>query len=420
MCNILATGRADADTFESSKSCDAGVTQEVQVLQAHAFGNRANRLLEIYDIPGIYELGKSVANSYKALTQKISDGKAFDAVAIVYKSSDYRGGNAIEKLATNTIKVLFQGLTNIIAIITHCDQLRPTSEWIAEKNKSFKGLNISKTFLFDKSSSSLAPFIEHINKNGQTAIFTPSPSGIASLTQTTSHANARMITGGAGPNPEYVKQQELQEMKRLKALQDANKKFLVDYKTNLKQTPLTGRNSSWSDNRVYYDNTYILVSENPDGTYRYSQMLEFKGFSVYSNKFSTEIIVGYQIKYERNVAGQDPVYNHQCHIPRGPVKETTFQFEPGEYITHVWINSGGVVDSMRFCTNKKRGFGFGGNGGTCNIMQTVNQQGKHARILAFGCRHGPYDFAWLHGYYVVENGPMEATEVILPGQCIIF
>ena len=115
-------------------------------------------------MPGIAELGKEVGYCFSDLKKHMKVNEEFDAIVIVYKSTDYRA-TPQEFMTTKTLKTLFKGLDpkQLFVIITHCDALPPTEDWIREKNLTFDlGLLRENTFLFNKTVKPLADFIRKV------------------------------------------------------------------------------------------------------------------------------------------------------------------------------------------------------------------------------------------------------------------
>lgn len=116
-------------------------------------------------MPGIAELGKKVNFCFEDLTKHLKAKEQFDAIVIVYKSTDYRGSTPSEYMTSKTLKTLFKGLDpkRLFVVITHCDLLKPEEDWIIAKNESFNlGLLRENTFLFDKTPLPLASLLRKV------------------------------------------------------------------------------------------------------------------------------------------------------------------------------------------------------------------------------------------------------------------
>ncbi len=87
LCNILV---GQPGKFYSSKTAASGETKSISYCQAPAFGKSGNKLLQVWDAPGMGELELSLTKIVEDIKTSIGPEMSFDAAVIVVKVQDYR------------------------------------------------------------------------------------------------------------------------------------------------------------------------------------------------------------------------------------------------------------------------------------------------------------------------------------------
>lgn len=87
LCNILI-GKPGA--FKSSATSGGGETKKISCYEAPAFGKKGNKLLQVWDAPGVGDIELSLIEIVNEIKTRIGKDTIFDAALIVLKAQDYR------------------------------------------------------------------------------------------------------------------------------------------------------------------------------------------------------------------------------------------------------------------------------------------------------------------------------------------
>lgn len=146
----------------------------------------------------------------------------------------------------------------------------------------------------------------------------------------------------------------------------------------------------------------------------------------FDRRYGTDVIVGYEVKYEGFSHHQnDEGYTFKRICDQGiqnNAHSTTFDFEDGEYIIHLGASTGMSLDRVEFTTNRERNFKAGGKGGKYTKCQTSDQHSHedghhsehehyHPRFISFNSSHGHLDFTSFGGNYILVPGSCEVCDI---------
>ena len=82
-----------------------------------------------------------------------------------------------------------------------------------------------------------------------------------------------------------------------------------------------------------------------------------------------------------------------------------------EYITHLSVRKGAVIDRVEFVTNLGNHFSCGGTGGDYHKFHFDCAEGTHPRVLAFGVGLGPVDIVQLRAHYIAVAGDSPCHDI---------
>lgn len=120
----------------------------------------------------------------------------------------------------------------------------------------------------------------------------------------------------------------------------------------------------------YEDLDQTLITQHHDGDLHLAQMKQATFWVSFDRRYGTDVIVGYEVKYEGlSHHSDDEGYVHKRICDQGihnNAHAKTFEFQDGEYIIHLGASAGASLDRIEFTTNHERNFKVGGNGGTYN------------------------------------------------------
>lgn len=128
-----------SNKFKSSKTAASGETKEFSNFTGPALGKHGNKLIQLFDAPGVGDMELSLYNIVEDIRRSIqSKDTTFDAALIVIKIFDYRA-TVQEVIALKAIKNFFENFSpkQVFCIITHCDCAEPDQETIEKKLRSF-------------------------------------------------------------------------------------------------------------------------------------------------------------------------------------------------------------------------------------------------------------------------------------------
>ncbi|TNV82706.1 hypothetical protein FGO68_gene15377 [Halteria grandinella] len=149
--------------FYSSSSCASGVTKKIKFHTAKAFGQE--NPITVCDAPGVGDMELSLKQMIIDLQSGIGTDTSFDLALMVLKASDTRT-TIQEIMALKSMKNFFDNFSSkkVMCVVTHCDQVPVTDQWIAEKLKmlhKYTGVLLEKgqVIRFNNTSDSLKPLL---------------------------------------------------------------------------------------------------------------------------------------------------------------------------------------------------------------------------------------------------------------------
>lgn len=158
-----------ATKFKASRTAASGETKEISCHTGPALGKPGNKMLQVFDAPGVGDLELSLLQIVADIKNKIvQKQETFDAALMVIKLFDYRA-SVQEVIALKAIKNFFDNFqpSQVFCVITHCDKERPDDKQVAMKLESMKKwggfeIPLENVIYYNNTPESLQPFVDKL------------------------------------------------------------------------------------------------------------------------------------------------------------------------------------------------------------------------------------------------------------------